>query len=189
MRANLAFHRKGRVKLAPGEREPAQHRAQQDSGMSCASIMTLNPRSVREDDTIGEAAREIIACNYINLPVVDAERRLVGLFGIYDLLALLVPRVAVIGNLLPNLRFLSDDETELCRKFLNLKDSPVRRAVNREAVRVYPDTPLVEGIRLFCRNHMTIPVVEHGTERLVGMISYWDAARHIIGAPATGPCP
>jgi len=152
--------------------------------MSCGSIMTRNPRSVREDDTIGDAAREIIAHNYINLPVVDAEGRLVGLFGIYDLLALLVPRVAVIGNLLPNLRFLSDDPSELHRKFAKLSDSPVRRAVNREAVRVYPDTPLIEAIRLFCRNHMTIPVVERGTNKLAGMISYWDAARLIAKAPA-----
>lgn len=152
--------------------------------MSCADIMTRNPRCVREDDTIGDAAREIIEFNYINLPVVDAEGRLVGLFGIYDLLALLVPRVAVIGNLLPNLRFLGDDDSELQRKFAALKGSPVRRAVNREAARVYTDTPLIEAIRLFCRNHMTIPVVERGSERLVGMISYWDAARHIVGSPS-----
>jgi CBS-domain-containing membrane protein len=151
--------------------------------MTCASIMTPNPRAVREEDTIGDAAREIIAHRYINLPVVDAQGRLVGLFGIYDLLALLVPRVAVIGNLLPNLRFLSDDISEIHQKFAGLRDNPVRRAVNREAVRVYPDTPLIEALRLFCRNHMTIPVVERGTERLVGMISYWDAARHIVEAP------
>ena len=151
--------------------------------MSCASIMTRSPKAVREDDTIGHAAREIIAHNYINLPVIDVEGRLVGLFGIYDLLALLVPRVAVIGNLLPNLRFLSDDESELHRKFEKLCNNSVRRAVNREAVRVYPDTPLIEAIRLFCRNHMTIPVVERGTGKLVGMISYWDAARHIVSAP------
>ena len=148
--------------------------------MSCDTIMTRNPKTVGEDDTIGEAARAIIERNDIDLPVVDAEGRLVGLFGIYDLLALLVPRVAVIGNLLPNLRFLSDDESELYRKFARVRGSPLRRAVNREAARVYPDTPLIEALRLFCRNHMTIPVVEHGTERLVGMITYWDAARHII---------
>ena len=148
--------------------------------MSCAEIMTRNPHCVREDDTIGDAARQIIERNYINLPVVDAEGRLVGLFGIYDLLALLVPRVAVIGNLLPNLRFLSDDTSELHRKYVSLKDNPVRRAVNREAAHVYTDTPLIEAIRLFCRNHMTIPVIERGSDRLVGMISYWDAARHIV---------
>jgi len=154
--------------------------------MDCEDIMTRNPKAVREDDSIGDVSREIVERNYINLPVIDAEGRLVGLFGVYDLLALLVPRVAVIGNLLPNLRFLSDDESELYRKFAAVRGSPVRRAVNREAAHVYPDTPLIEAIRLFCGNHMTIPVVERGTNRLVGTISYWDAARHILDS-APGP--
>jgi CBS-domain-containing membrane protein len=149
--------------------------------MHCADIMTTNPRSIREDGTIAEAARHICERNIIDLPVVDAEGRFVGLFGIQDLLVLLVPRVAVVGNLLPNLRFLSDDESELHDKFAKVKESPIRRAVNREAVRVYSDTPLIEIVRLFGRSHMTIPVVERGTERLIGMISYWDAARHLTG--------
>jgi CBS-domain-containing membrane protein len=154
--------------------------------MTCAAIMTRNPVSVRESETIGHAAKQILAHRTINLPVVDAEGRLIGLFGIYDLLALLVPRVAVIGNLLPNLRFVGDDAGELNRKFAELKDSPVQRAVNREAVRVHPDTPLAEAVRLFCRNHMTLPVVERDTGILAGMISYWDVAQSIISPAMAG---
>jgi CBS-domain-containing membrane protein len=156
--------------------------------MSCEKIMIRDPAWVREDDTIGMAAKQIVELHCISLPVVDSAGRLVGLFGIFDLLALLVPRVAVIGNLLPNLRFLSDDDAVMRQKFAELKDNPVKRAVNREAARVHPDTPLIEAIRLLCRNHLTIPVVEQNTERLVGMITYWDAARHIIGpVPGAGP--
>ena len=149
--------------------------------MTCAVIMTRHPVSVRESETIGHAAKQIVSHRYINLPVVDEDGRLVGLFGIYDLLALLVPRVAVIGNLLPNLRFISEDMADLNSKFEAVKNSPVERAVNREAVHVHPDTPLAEAIRLFCRNHMTIPVVERNSRKLAGMISYWDAAQLLIG--------
>src|SRR5437016_2034908 len=140
--------------------------------MSCESIMIRDPKPVREDDTIGSAARELVAHRCISLPVVDAEGRFLGLFGIFDLLALLVPRVAVIGNLLPNLQFLSDDDSEMRQKFAGLRDSPVKRAINRDAPRVHPDTPLIEAIRLLCRNHLTIPVVERDGGRLVGIISY-----------------
>jgi len=156
--------------------------------MSCEKIMIRNPKSVREDDTIGMAAREIVENHCISLPVVNAEGRFVGLFGIFDLLALLVPRVAVIGNLLPNLQFLSDDDEVMRQKFAGLRNSPLKRAVNREAARVHPNTPLIEAIRLLCRNHLTIPVVDEQTERLVGVISYWDAARYIIG-PHPDPQP
>ncbi len=156
--------------------------------MSCEKIMIRNPRLVREEDTIGMAAREMVDNRCISLPVVDASGRFVGLFGIFDLLALLVPRVAVIGNLLPNLQFLSDDDGLMRQKFAGLRDSPVKRAVNREAARVHPDTPLIEAIRLLCRNHLIIPVVEPETEKLVGVISYWDAARYLI-EPKPDPQP
>lgn len=156
--------------------------------MSCEKIMIRDPKSLREDDTIGMAAMELVGHRCISLPVVAADGRFAGLFGIFDLLALLVPRVAVIGNLLPNLQFLSDDDGEMRQKFNALKDRPLRYAVNREAARVHPDTPLIEAIRLLCRNHLTIPVVEHQTEHLAGVISYWDAARFIIG-PAPGAKP
>lgn len=149
--------------------------------MSCESIMSRAPKFVRENDTIGMAARELVEHRCISLPVVDREDRFVGLFGIFDLLALLVPRVAVIGNLLPNLQFLSDDDDEMRQKFTSLKDRPVKRAVNREAARVHPDTPLIEAIRLLCRNNLVIPVVTQDGEKLIGIIHYWDAARHIIG--------
>ena len=56
--------------------------------MTCAAIMTPNPHSVRADHTVGRAADELIAHRYINLPVVDEAGRLVGLFGMHDLLAL-----------------------------------------------------------------------------------------------------
>ena len=46
--------------------------------MTCAEIMTRNPYCVCEDDTIGDAAMQIVARNYINLPVVDADGRLCG---------------------------------------------------------------------------------------------------------------
>ena len=150
--------------------------------MICATIMSLNPISVAENATIGQAVARILAHNYIDLPVVDDDGRLVGLFGVYDLMALLVPRIAAIGDLAPNLRFMGDDMTELHKKFAELRDIPIRRAANREPPIVFPDTPIIEAVRLFCRNTMTIPVVEHETRRLTGMISYWDAARAIMGS-------
>jgi CBS-domain-containing membrane protein len=170
-----------RILRVLNETNPSRVRAPCEKGksMTCATIMTPHPRSVRVSETIGHAAEKIIADHSLSVPVVDSGGRLVGLFGIYDLLALLVPRVAVIGNLLPNLRFIGDDVGDLHKKFMALRDSPVERAINREAVRVYPDTPVIEAIRLFCGNHTTIPVVERNSGVLVGLISYWDAAKLI----------
>jgi CBS-domain-containing membrane protein len=149
--------------------------------VTCAAIMTRQPVTVAETASIGEGAGLILSHGYINLPVVDGQNRLVGIFGIYDLLALLVPRIAMVGDLVPNLRFLSDDMTELQERYRAASGSPIRTAMNREPVTVNPETPIIEAIRLFCRNHMTIPVVTRDTGEICGMISYWDAARAIVG--------
>ena len=49
------------------------------------------------------------------------------MFGIYDLLGLLVPRVALAGDLLPNLRFIGDDPEALRTKFADGQDQARRR--------------------------------------------------------------
>jgi len=149
--------------------------------VTCAAIMTRQPVTIAETVSIGEGAALILSHGYINLPVVDGQNRLVGLFGVYDLLALLVPRIAMVGDLVPNLRFLNDDMAALHETYRAVSGSPIRAAMNREPVTVNPETPIMEAIRLFCRNHMTIPVVTRDTREVCGMISYWDAARAIVG--------
>lgn len=153
--------------------------------MTCAAIMTAGPLTVRESDSIAAAAEALIAHRYINLPVVDDTQRFIGMFGIYDLLSLLVPRVALAGDLLPNLRFMGDDPGALRDKFQAIKDRPIGKWCDRGAVRVHPDTPEIELLRLFCRRHTTIAVTEKDSGKLVGIVSYWDAIRAIV-SPAAG---
>lgn len=149
--------------------------------VTCAAIMRPGHHRAKETDSIRHAAEAIVRHGCIDIPVVDAADRLIGVFGIYDLLALLVPRVAVIGDLLPNLRFLGEEMDPVRAAFRGLRDEPIRRAVNRDAASVFPDTPAIEALRLFCRQQMTIPVVERETKRLLGVITYWDAAKTVIG--------
>ena len=147
--------------------------------MDCSAIMTLNPKTVTENETVAEAAKELLAQREINLAVVDGAGRLAGLFGLGDLLALLAPRVALAGDLLPNLRFLSEDEGELRAKYTALKHRPVGAAIGREPVCVHPETPVSEALRLFGKGGTSLPVVERGSRRLLGMVSYWDAVRAV----------
>ena len=152
--------------------------------MSCATIMTADPLTAREQDSVADAAAALIANRYINLPVVDGEGRFKGMFGIYDLLALLVPRVALAGDLLANLRFLPDDPAELRKLFAQAKARHVGEVCDRAAVTLHPDTPEVEAIRLFCRGHNTLAVVAPETGKLVGIVSYWDAIAAVTAPPA-----
>lgn len=147
--------------------------------MTCDAMMMKEPLTAREDETVGEASQKLIAHHYINLPVVDGAGKFLGMFGIYDLLSLLVPRVALAGGLLPNLRFISDDPEDLRSRYREIRSRVVGQVADREPIVLHPDTPEIEALRLFCRHHTTLAVVERGSRKLVGIVSYWDAIRSL----------
>ena len=149
--------------------------------MTCGAMMTKDPLVAREDQTVGEAAGRLIAHRYINLPVVNAEGRFLGMFGIYDLFSLIIPKVALAGGLLPNLRFMGDDVEELRKRFGEIAGRKVGEVADRDARVLYPDTPQIEALRLFCQQHTTLAVVERDTRKLLGLVSYWDAVCALTG--------
>lgn len=151
--------------------------------MSCAAIMTKRPLTIGEDETVADAVQKLIAHHHTNVPVVDAEGRFVGMFGIYDLLGLLVPRVALAGDMMANLRFIIDDPEELRRKFRDVKGRRISEVANRNGAVLHPDSPEIEAIRLFCRNHSSLPVIDKESGKVLGIVSCWDAIRDLAALP------
>lgn len=149
--------------------------------MSCASIMTKSPVTIREHESVGEAAAKLVSNHVTGLPVVDAQDRYIGMFGVYELLSLLVPRIALAGDVTANLRFISDDPEELRRKYQEVKSRPVSEVANRDAPTLGPDSPEVEAIRLLCRNIAALAVVDRNSGRAMGTLSGWDAIRALAG--------
>lgn len=150
--------------------------------MTCAAIMTAKPTVVRDSDSVAVAAKTLIASRANALPVVDGKECFIGMFAIHDLLALLVPRVALAGDLKANLRFVGDDSAELRRKFAAVSGKRAGECCDRQAVTLYPDTPEIEAIRLFCRGHTTLAVVERDSRKLAGIVSSWDAIGAVTAA-------
>jgi len=143
--------------------------------------MTKSPLMLHVDECVSEAAGKLVEHQCVSLPVIDSEGRYAGMFGVNDLLSVLVPRVALAGNLLPNLRFISDDPTVLRQRYRDLKAGRVGDAADRGAATLEPDTPEIEAIRLFCQSHNSLAVVEPDTRRVVGVISCWDAIKAVVG--------
>lgn len=150
--------------------------------MQCAAIMSVNPPTVRDTDSIAAAAARLIDGRHLDLPVVDADGRYIGMFGTDDLLSLVVPRVAIAGNLAASLRFVGDNPRALAERFRELKQQPVAAIADRNAIVLAPDTPQIEAFRVFCRSRASLAVVEPNSRKLVGLVSYWD----VMGAITTG---
>ncbi len=142
--------------------------------MRCADIMRADPLTVRDTDSIAHAVETLIEHRELSIPVIDAENRYLGMFGADDLAGLVVPRVALAGNLASNLRFIGDDTRGLAERFRSVRSHPVRQAADKGAVVLAPDTPQIEAFRLFCRSREPLAVVDPQSRKLLGVVSYWD---------------
>ncbi len=143
--------------------------------MTCRAIMTPHPQTLRAEDTVGEAARRLLAGRFHMLPVVDAEGRYVGSFGVFGLIGLLLPRAATLNALVPDLGFMADDHAALQRRLGELAQEPVGRHMRTDLPVLRPETSIVEALLLFYRKRFTLPVVDEATGRLLGIVSPWDA--------------
>jgi CBS domain-containing protein len=151
--------------------------------VTVSAFMTKNPVTLRADDTVGRAAEIMLKNRYLILPVVDAERRYTGVFDMWDLLALLLPKGAVVDHL-PGLGFLADDLPALQQKLKGMSEQKVGPLARPDLPMLRPDTSPVEALLLFYRNRSTLPVVDETSGKLVGVLSYWDALAAISGKTA-----
>ncbi len=148
--------------------------------MRCAAIMNTQPATISADATIADAAEKLVSGRDTTLAVIDAQGRYAGIFGIDDLLGLIVPRVALAGGLAPNVRFIDDNPAQWQERFRGAGARRVGDAADRNALVLEPATPLAEAFRILCGLRVSLPVVEDG--RLVGSLSY----REIVAAIAAG---
>ena len=150
--------------------------------MNCGALIHAAVAPLLATSTLGEAAALLAQAPVQSLPVVTAEGDYVGVFGLSELLAHIVPRVAVAGDMTANLRFIPDDVRELHTKFESIAAEQVREWCNRQAAFVRPDTPAIEALQLFCRGHSMLPVVA-ANGKLLGLLSPSAAIRSISCRP------
>lgn len=149
--------------------------------MACRSFMTPDPLTLTADDSVGAAAGQLLSHRYIILPVVAAGSRYIGLFGVFELLGLLLPKAATLDDLVPDLAFLPDDLALLQNRLGELAREPVGPHVRTDLPVLRPETPIIEALLLFHRHRSTLPVVAEEGGKLVGVLSYWDAVAALTG--------
>jgi len=135
--------------------------------------------SLCDTDTVADVARHMLHRRVSDLPVVDADGKLLGMFKLDRLLAGLLPAAVLVGYGVPDLNFLSHNTiAELRARMREIDCRPVREFVVVSDQVVTPDTPPLEIVLLLYRGANNVPVVDPGTGRLVGMVS----ARDVLAA-------
>jgi CBS domain-containing protein len=138
------------------------------SQLTVGDLMTERPRVTGADTPLRDAAIEMVQAGLGALPVVDDDRRLVGLLGDGDLLRDLLTSV-VLGSPVSKSQPRAPDRRRR-----------VRDIMTRQVLCVAPEQPLAEVVSLMVnKNVERVPVVRQG--QLVGFLTRGDILRQLIG--------
>jgi CBS domain-containing protein/mannitol/fructose-specific phosphotransferase system IIA component (Ntr-type) len=136
--------------------------------LTVRDVMTDHPRTVLADTPLKEAARTMVRAGLGALPVIDDERRVVGM----------VSEREVIRHLLTTQVFSGAD----VRSMLSPLAGPrtVRDVMTRQVMCVAPEQPIAEVASLMSNKDVDrVPVVREG--QLVGFLTRGDIVRKLIG--------
>jgi len=135
--------------------------------MRAADIMTVNVVTVDPETSVQEIATLLSERGISGVPVVDKERRLVGMISEGDLMR----RVETGTELRRSwwLEMLSTN-TELASEYVKTRGRRARHVMTRDVVSIAEATPLAEIADLLERHRIKrVPVVRNGV--LVGIVS------------------
>ena len=144
-----------------------------ENGRRVADVMTANPVTIGPQASLSEAARVMGKRNLKRLPVVDAERRLVGILSRFDILKTLA------AGYLPQL--LSRQETGHPRS----GGRTVRDVMDSSVAMVTPDALLTQVLTLLSQDPNQRVVVIDANFHVVGIISDTDLVSRM--SPETHP--
>ncbi len=167
-----------------GPEQADASRGEEDNDMTARLFMDPAPTVLRDTDTIGAAAEQIMAHRYRSLPVVDGQGRYLGIVGVNGMLRLVLPKAAVMDKGLTNLPYISTTLDRLRSKLRDVVDQPVTLCLETDVPTVEPDMPILETLLTLYRTKTALAVVEKETRRLAGVISYFDVGRKVM---AQGP--
>ena len=136
--------------------------------LTVRDVMSDQPRTVLADTALKDAARTMVRAGLGALPVIDAERRVVGMVSERD----------IIRHLLTTQVFSGAD----VRTMMAPGSAPrsVRDVMSRQVMCVAPEQPIAEVASLMSNKDVDrVPVVREG--QLVGFLTRGDIVRKLIG--------
>lgn len=157
--------------------------------MTCEAIMTVDPPVLYPEDTVSTAVDRLLSERVLALPVIDHDRRYIGMFAKSRLFGLLLPAVVATEQAspsmgkIPELGFLREYLPEMQERLRAIADHPVSRYVDTTVPVLHPDSPVVAAILQVFRTRNFVPVVDRTTGKLAGLISTWDTLAKVREHP------
>ncbi len=151
------------------------------TGTTATLFMNPNPVILLASDTIAHGAKQIMAKQRRDLPVVNEEGQFQGMLTADRLLYLVLPKAVTMEQGLDALPFVDNTMDDLRERLARYMDKPISLCLKkRDVAVVHPDTPMLETLLILYRTRSNLPVVERDTGKLVGTISYYNVGLKIM---------
>ncbi len=146
--------------------------------MPCCDAMTKKIITIGPDATVSEAIDALYKNNIRSIPVIDDNKKLLGVFSFSNLLKKLLPISVTLDeetihglDMNISLEPFTSASPWVAKRLKDRLSQKVSDLMVKNTVTVHPDTPLGEGIRLIVEHGSPLMVVCQDTDELLGVIS------------------
>lgn len=137
----------------------------------CRDYMVQDLITVTPETSVAEAL-EIFEKNDIrSVPVVGADGKMAGLFGLRHILLSLLPASATMQDGLRRLDFVIGAAPGIAKRLKKVKGRKVGEIMDENPMVLYEHTPTWEALRVMALHGSPISVVDEKSGNFVGMIS------------------
>lgn len=127
--------------------------------------------TVSPETTVGDAIDLLQKHGVRCMPVVDADRKLVGWFSFMQVFKFMLPAAVTMEGGLTNIDFVFDTAPGAAKRLGKLQDHSVAEVMLQDCPRLNADTPTWEMLRLLMQHGSPLPVVDAPSDRFLGIIS------------------
>lgn len=148
-------------------------------------FMTTDIISVGPEASLGEVSALLMKYNLSGLPVLDRDKKLLGIVTEYDLVSKgSLIHIPTFLKLLKDIDLYKKDKNLISHELQAVLSLAVRDVMNREPLTLGPDVPIEEAVRTFSEHHRVnpIPVIDQN-QVVIGVLSRFDIMKLYI--PAT----
>jgi len=150
--------------------------------MKASQVMTSNPRTIQGTETMGKALATMFEHHLHMLPVVDAERAVLGVVTMFSIMAHIVPDYIVSGDL-DSVSY-APDIGLMRRRYDQMVDEPVRNVTDSTPLMVRADDSLLSiAASLVTHDRHEYALVIDAHNVLLGVISAGDILANLKQVP------
>jgi len=145
-------------------------------------IMTRNIISVSPETSLIKAAGIINECGFDGVPVIDQDKKLVGILTEYDLVSKgSAMHLPTFQKLIQELPVLGKDKSGFSEEVRTLSELRVKDVMNADPLTLSPDATFEDVVKTFRDHHRVnpIPVVDEKST-VIGVISRFDVLKPLL---------